>query len=415
MTAATGKPIERTLFDPDAFVGRADEEIGRSPEVNLILGKVRQLCNGDGVEKRVTVFSGEAALGKSWLLHQIENELKSGTDSCFRRVKTYRLDPPDRSHIEDDFDATREVKKILEAFAQGVLGEVIREISLPELSRHVMDLTKKALDSSFLVLFVDAVFEADWNFLELFEEHLLGPLAIIPNVLIVLSGRGRKFPWATPELRFRADFRDLQPFTLGDTRVQIERLNRPELAISDRIDLIQEIGQGVPGATGWLVKDSGFLDNQNPETLDAILNHLLESVPETDRTKIRRNIEALCVLRAFDDDRVSKLVQVYEEATGGSPENLPLTHGASVNIQKNLVHEAFAQYQNAQGAYTLDKYMAKLAEEYLKRQNYDLWIRLHTTAMNLYAEWVVKYERTKDRWVEEKSYHEEVLRSASAL
>ncbi len=415
MTAATGKPIERTLFNPDAFVGHADEKIGRSPEVNLILGKVKQLCNGDPVEKRVTVFSGEAALGKSWLLHQIEIELKSEDDPCFRRVKTYRLDPPDRSHIEDDFDATREVKKILEEFAQGVISQSIREISLPELSRHVMALTKKVLENSFLVLFVDAVFEADWNFLELFEEHLLGPLAIIPNVLIVLSGRGRKFPWATPELRFRADFRDLQPFTLGDTRVQIERLNRPELAISDRIDLIQEIGQGVPGATGWLVKDSEFLDNQNPETLDAILNHLLESVPEANRTKIRRNIEALCVLRAFDDDRVSKLVQVYEEATGGSPDNLPLTHGASVNIQKNLVHEAFAQYQNAQGAYTLDKYMAKLAEEYLKRQNPLLWKNLHTTAMNLYAEWIVKYERTKDRWVEEKSYHEEVLRSASAL
>jgi len=412
MTTAITEQIKRPSFDPTAFVGRSDESVGRSKEVNLILTKARQLCRGEKVEQRVTVFSGEAALGKTWLLCYIERELQSGP--CPERMKTYRLAPPDRSHIENDFDATREVKKILEEFAQAVLGEAVQEISLPELSRRVMDLTKKMLESFYLVLFVDAVFEADWNFLELFEEHFLGPLAINPNVLIVLSGRGRKFPWATPELRFRADFHDLQPFTLEDTKAQIERLDRPALAASDSVDVIQEISQGVPGTTHWLIQDENFLNDQNPQMLDTILNHLLESVAEENRAKIRRYIEALCVLRAFDDDRVSRLVQVYEQTVGDSPDNLALSHAASVNIQKTLVHESLAQYQNTQGAYMLDKYIAKLAEEYLKRKNPALWRHLHTTAMKIYDEWIVKYERTKERWIAEKSYHESVLASTKA-
>jgi len=405
--------IQRPSFDTTAFVGRSDETIGRSKEVNLILTKAKKLCDGEEVEKRVTVFSAETALGKTWLLCQIAHELSIGP--CPDRMKIYRLDPPDKASITDDFDATKETKRVLAEFAADVWGEKIQEVSLPELSRKVMDVTKERLGRYSLVLFVDAVFEADWNFLELFEEHLLGPLAIIPNVLIVLSGRGRKFPWSTPELRFRADFHDLHPFNLDDTRVQIERLDRPGLAASDSVDVIQEIGQGVPGATVWLVQDNDFLKTQNPETLDAILNHFLESVsaePDNNRTKIRGYIEALCVLRAFDDDRLSKFIQVYGQATGSSVAGVAVSHGVSVNIQKILVNEALAQYKSEEGAYILDKYLAKLAEEYLRRKNPSLWKLLHTTAIDLYAEWVTKYERTKERWIVEKAYHEGVLASA---
>lgn len=400
--------LQRPPFEPVAFVGRSDEIIGRSNEVKIVLAKAKLMCAGEEVEKRVTVFSGESALGKTWLLRQIEHELSVAP--CPDRMRSYRLDIPERSAIQDDFDATKEVKKILETFAKNVLGEDINEVSLPELSRKVMEKTKAYLGDYSLVLFVDAVFEADWNFLELLEEHLLGPLAIMPNVLIVLSGRGRKFPWATPELRFRADFYDLEPFNLEETRAQIVRLDKPELAASDNLALIYEIGQGVPGATVWLAQDEKFFENRNPERLDAILNHLL---PEEDRLTIRRYVEALCVLRAFDDDRVSKMVQVYEQIVDHKPDNHTISYGVSANIQKRLVHEALAQYQNAQGAYILDKYLAKLAEEYLRMQNPELWRRLHETARDLYADWIKKYERTKDRWIAEKAYHEDALTSES--
>lgn len=403
------KPIQRPLYEPAAFVGRSDETIGRSREVKLLLAKAKLLCDGKEVEKRVTVFSGESALGKTWLLCQIEHELS--LRPCPDRMKTYRLELPDRSAIQADFDATKEVKRLLETFAKDVWNDQVDEISLPELSRKVMEETKSHLGTYALVLFVDGVFEADWNFLELLEEHLLGPLAIISNVLIVLSGRSRKFPWATPELRFRADFYDLQPFDLIDTRTQIERLDDPALAAYDKVDVIQEIGQGVPGATVWLAQDEEFLERQKPERLDAILNHLLESIPEEQRRAIRRHIEALCVLRAFDDDRVSRLVQVYEQVVDKKPDSQTISYGVSANIQKTLVHEALAQYQNSEGAYTLDKYLAKLAEEYLKRSKPDLWKALHTAARDLYNDWIDKYERTRERWIKEKAYHEQMLTS----
>lgn len=401
------KITARPAYDPALFVGHSTESIGRYGLVQLMLEKAEQLCRNEPIEQRVTVFSGESAIGKTWLLQHIEHELHRGP--CPEQMRIYRLAIPERAITDDGFEAVVEVRRVLEDFAQQVWSEEIHEVSLPELSRKVMEITEDRLASHCLTLFADGVFEADWNFLELLEEHLLGPLAIQPRVLIVLSGRSRKFPWATPELRFKADFQEINPFNSTETEAQVARLGFSDSISPSELETVQKIGQGVPGATYFLVQGGDFSKSQKLETLDTILTHYLASVRADERRKIRNYIEAICVLQAFDDDRVSTLVGVYERSTGIAPAGQIVPYEVSVHIQKLLVQEALAHYQQEEGAYKLDQYIAKLAEEYLRRKNPTLWRLLHETALNLYTEWSDKFPRTRNRWAAEATYHAQCL------
>lgn len=404
------KMTARPTYDPDLFVGHSTESIGRSEPVQLVLAKAELLCRNQPIKQRVTVFSGESAIGKTWLMQHIEHELHRRP--CPEQMCIYRLVIPERAATDDGFEAVVEVRRVLEDFAQKVWHEEIHEVSLPELSRKVMEITQDRLATHCLVLFADGVFEADWNFLELLEEHLLGPLAIQPRVLIVLSGRSRKFPWATPELRFQADFQELGTFNSTETEAQIFRLGLSDSISPLELEKVQKIGQGVPGATYFLVQDGDFSRSEKPETLDTILDHYLASVRAEEKQKLRRYIEALCVLQAFDDDRVSTLVGVYEQSTDAAPAGHIVPYEVSVHIQKLLVQEALAHYQQTEGAYKLDQYIKNLAEEYLRRKNPTLWRLLHETALNLYTEWSEKFKRTRDRWAAEAAYHSRRLSEA---
>lgn len=405
--APDDKMTARPEYKPNLFVGHSTESIGRSAPVQLMLAKADLLCRNQPIKQRVTVFSGESALGKTWLLRHIEHEFH--LRPCPEHMRIYRLAIPERAMTDDGFEAVVEVRRVLEDFAEQTWQEEIREVSLPELSRKVMEITQDRLASHCLVLFADGVFEADWNFLELLEEHLLGPLAIQLRVLIVLSGRSRKFPWATPELRFQADFQELFPFNSTETKAQISRLGLNGSISPLELEKVQQIGQGVPGATYFLVQDGDLSRSDKPETLDMILNRYLASVRAEERQKIRKYVEALCVLQAFDDDRVSTLVGVYEQSTGAAPAGHAVSYEDSVHIQKLLVQEALAHYQQAEGAYKLDLYIAKLAEEYLRRKNPTLWRLLHETALNLYTEWSDTFPRTRSRWIAEATYHAQCL------
>lgn len=392
--------LERLEYRPELFVGREEQ-------VQDVLDNIRRMCRAEDVRKRVHVFVGETAMGKTWLLKAIHNAVKTSEFSQQCLIHEFTL--PLRSTTENESDATLEVRQIMVNFAQEVLKIAHTEATLPALSRMIMDsLTQRFQTGKYLVVFLDAVYETAWNFLELFEEHLLGPLALRQEVFIVMAGRGRKFPWTAPELRFHSTIEELTPFTEAETTEQLQSYT-PTIGISGEAitERLYQYSNGVPGINYWLTKDKNFLQGEAPTLLADILNQLLHSVDSTARDKIVQYIEALCVLRVFDDDRISAMIQAHPSIKSElTSDNLFQT---AVEIRRTLVQESLAGYRDEEGAYQLDESIRKLASENLKQNQPQLWQDLHKAALDLYKQWAENYKRTAERWQKEAKYHEDEL------
>ena len=94
-----------------------------------------------------------------------------------------------------------------------------------------------------LVLLVDYVDESTNDLLNRLEDHCLSPLAVEPNALIVLAGRGREYIWKGPELRLKSEEHDLSPFDPVQT---LEQLRKQAPQAAQYSDEIFELSAGVP-------------------------------------------------------------------------------------------------------------------------------------------------------------------------
>jgi len=273
-------------------------------------------------------------------------------------------------------------------------------VELPEMSRKLMERLKEVLAGRVLVLLLDHVHESDWDLLLKLEDYLLGPLITMPEVLIVMSGRGRLYPWKTPELRLKAEFKDLKPLPEEDTKAQVKR-QVPKPRISP--EGLYQLTDGNPLAN-YLVARYGV-----PEGLNEVIEGLLEPIPSEYRQKIREYLEALCVLRAFDEERIPTMLAVYYD--DDSYRNW--TFAQARKVRQELTRWALARWDSEQGGYVLDKTVRKLVEEYLKVAHPDKWKALQQAASELYRKWVEEFPRTKERWREEAQYHVKFLKQAS--
>jgi hypothetical protein len=255
-----------------------------------------------------------------------------------------------------------------------------------------------------LVIFLDSVYETEWKFLELFEEYLLGPLANKPQVFTIMSGRGRKFPWATPALRFNSEIVKLEAFNEAETVAQIKhQASIVQTSIDDLTKRLHEYSNGVPGINDWLVKDEAFLQGKAPTSLDKMLVSLLNSIDADRRSQLLDYIEAICVLQLFDDNRIEVMIQAHPKLQPNLKSE-PIFQKA-VRIRRELVQESLATYVDNEGAYQLDESLRRLAVEHLKQSQPDLWQKLQETALTLYEEWAQRYKRTEERWQKEIEYH----------
>lgn len=390
--------VKRSEYEANKFVGRASE-------ITNIIDKIEALAQGKQVKERVTVVSGEAGLGKTWLLEEVKQRLEAGKYNS--TLLRYRI------QLEDEADEPIfAIERLMMAFSRGVLGKEMPTSDLPTMSRQILDATRQLLSNRYLVVFIDQVFEVSWDFLELFEENLLGPLAIEKRVFILLAGRGRKFPWATPELRIYADFIDLQKFDLTTTDQQIEKLSVPQKQIPPAQE-IQAFSDGIPLLTYYAITQPSLLTDPQPEDVSAILNDFLGKVSDpTHASMIKGYLLALCVLRVFDDERIARMVGIYRQ---DHPDELPEgTDGSEVDtltIRRALVHESLARFDNSEGAYVMDAPVQKMALLFLKAShNHKTTLqKLHQGAITFYQEWCKLYPSTAVKWQEEADHHNNQL------
>lgn len=337
-------------YDHDMFVGRRDE-------LEVVLGKARRIVAGLPVERRVIIFHGRRGSGKTWLLR------------------------------EQEYCLCHEIGKEIARFVD--LGEYVK----------VAAIKAQIPEQRPLVLLMDDVNEADEKRLEALEEQVLAPLGQKPDVLIVLAERGRPYFWTTPEFREKSDEFDLDPFKPDDIKEQIEKQSPEAAAYAEEI---AEIGGGFPWSTYILAQSL-------PDKVTA-LEHCVTMFLQDwkDEPDLRSYVEALCILKAFDETRMAILLPAYSSEFAGRTWN----YAACRKVRENLVATTLALWDGDARGYVIDESLQIVLEAVLRERDLDLWTNLHCVAYQLYADWAKKYEQSREYWEKEKQHHARRLRFA---
>lgn len=379
-------------YDESKFVGRT-EEIGK------IIGLLQTSLTGSLPDKRTIAFIGERGIGKSWLLERLFQKISE--DSNFQDVILFRLnlEDLDKDPILAVLDAIKKFRACFSNPAKEMEGGTPAEAS-----RRVLEEAREQLKKHILVLLIDHVYEADWKLLAGLEDYLLGPLSIEPNTLIILSGRGREYPWKTPELRLKAEFEYLKPLSEEDTKEQLQKQIGKNKIADARIREIYDATGGNPLGNYLLGKEA-----DSKKGLNAIIEATLEVIPDREkRKKMREYLDALCVLRSFDEERIPLMLAAYH------PEDERYTkwkYAESRQVRDELVLGSFAHWDEKRGGFVMDDVLRKSLETYLQDAKPETWKNLQKKALELYQGWSKKYPRAKDFWIKEVEYHNAALNS----
>ncbi len=377
---------------PPAYA--AEKFVNRKDEINLVLEKARALAAGRVVDQRVVVFTNGRGTGKTWLLHHLETRLASISDLLVYRFRLSEYPPEPLLAITD---ILTDLQRVIGGREQ--LGE-----TLMDMSRNLLLDLRSRLERRALVLLVDEVHESDWQLLAALEDYLLGPLAVEPRALIVMAGRGRPYPWRTPELRLKAEFVDLKPFP--DVSFTTEQLKHQREEAVARAAQIHDLSDGNPLANYLLA-----VHKDPAAALDQVIEGMLEPVPTERRRWVRDYLEALCVLRSFDEERIPAMLAAYyhDDSYRG------MSYIQARQVREELDRWAFARWNGEAGGYILDEPTRKLVERYLQTAQPDRWRQLHDTAHQLYEEWGREYPGSRSRWQPEAQYHGKMISRCTNL
>ena len=371
--------VEPPEYAPDKFVDR-------EKKITLVMDKARPLMERRPVDRRTIIFTGERGTGKSWLLAHLQTKLRA-----LPGLVVFLLDLGGYADWDPILAVADTLKRLSDTTGERREG---LGTTLAYMSRNLMQDIRPVLEKQALVLLVDQVHESDWRLLAALEDYLLGPLAMEPRVLIVMAGRGRAYPWKTPELRLKAEFVDLQPFP--DVTVTTKQLKCQQRKAVPRAQEIHELSGGNPLANFLLAV------HENPATaLDQVVEGMLETVPTEHRRRVRDYLEALCVLRSFDEERIPTMLAAYYD----DDIYRNWSYAQARRVREELVKWAFARWDAERGGYVLDELTRKLLERYLETAEHDRWERLQCAASELYKGWAREYPRTRDRWRREVQYH----------
>jgi hypothetical protein len=376
-------------YDPDLFVNR-------EPEIELVKDKARALSLGEMLRKRTIVFWGYKGTGRTWLLRKLEDELPGspGVRALYLNLDTWS------GHNQ----AEQAVQEIAVCLAQWV-GEqldsptaVADEEQVPHdiLCQRLQADVQRLLSRYVAVLLLDHVYESDWILLKLLEEHILASAAVERRLLTVMAGRGQAYPWKTPELRLYVRDHHLEPFDQTLTQAQLERQKAEAVP---RASDIHEMSRGYPLGNYFLA------DRPTPaEALQRTVDGLLEGVPQEQRTWL----EALCILRSFDEEHIPPLLAAYFEDDSFAS----WSYKESRQARDRLLLTRMVRWKEKAGGWEVDGAIRPLLEEYLQHAKPEIWRRLHNAAHKLYLEWKGLYPDETYLWQQQADYHAQRLRNA---
>jgi len=377
-------------YDPALFVNRESE-------IQLVTEKAQALSLGTSVRERTIVFWGYKGTGRTWLLRQLEEELSRlpGVQALYLDLGTWS------GHSQ----AGQAVQEIATCLAQWV-GEQLGSLPAPSGEEQVTPATlcqrlqadvQQLLSQHVAVLLLDHVYESDWSLLELLEEHILASAAVKPRVLTVMAGRGQAYPWKTPELRLYVQDHHLKPF--DDQNLTQAQLEKQKAEAVPRATEIHEMSGGYP-LGNYLLAARPTISEAMRQTVDG----LLEGVPDEERSWL----EALCVLRTFDEDHIPRLLAAYfeDEFIAKWP------YREVRQTRDRLLLTRMIRWKEEAGGWEVDEAIRPVLEKYLQQAKPEVWWRLHCAAYRLYKDWARQYPEERSRWQEEAKYHAGCLRDS---
>lgn len=354
--------------------------IGREKQIDQIMDTLRALIKGEERKDRVFAFRSERGTGKTWLLSHLRTSAAKEKQS----PKTFWLNLEDEKYAGQDPLVV--VTTVLEELAQelklfppdeplGVVPSVI--------SRKVMAALGKALAKQPLLVLVDHIYETDWKLLAPLEDYVLGPLAAEKRALLVLAGRGREYPWKTPEL-FAAAPQRLDPLRADETQKQIEKqVKQPKVSK----DKVYTYTNGYP-MQNYFLASYGF-----PDGLELSVQEILRQVDEHERGLIQKYLEALCALEAFEEDRIKwMLAAYYKDESYKSWEQR-----SARAVREKLVNQyGFARWDENERAYIMDSSVRLSVRNALQQRDVKRWNDLYKAAESYRANLDKEYKPKGD-------------------
>ena len=351
------KNIPPSSYQPEKFVNR-DEEINHV--VSILLQAQPRV--------RAIAVDGDRGVGKTWLslhLHRTKfKEIKGLTSWLFSLSDPGEGYRPwgEKPQANEHFVLENELLNV-----DGFLSIIIAGLSIklppkPVLAEKV-DAVRRYVQShadARFVLILDSAYESDWSLLEQLETHFLGNLLTLSNFFVIVTGRGRPYPWKIPYLIEAVRF-GLGKFSVEQIQEQLKKFGLSSILSSQDIYVI---GDGWPLFTEFLASAK-----DRTEALEIAANLLFAVIPARERLQIRKYFEALCPLEGFGESEAALMVETYNPQSGKQ-------EGRDICKKMNSTH--LISWKN--GRYVVNEPVQKILQQYLPLKDKDAWVRLHCAA-----------------------------------
>ena len=208
---------------------RTDEFVNRTRELDLVVERIQQACNGKAIASPILHFYGTPRIGETWLLGHL-----ACTASALLLPSSSRL-----AVVLADCGAAAKAKDIRSWLFNTCKKQCIGSISAwQEVLADVKDLPgltqtlKKLLDANdvLLLLFDQASVLSEMSF-ELIENEFFWPLVETEHAVIVVAGKKYRPAWRNFMLNRRVHYHLLQAFgtstrfeSMADTSLQLRNL-----------------------------------------------------------------------------------------------------------------------------------------------------------------------------------------------
>jgi hypothetical protein len=351
--------ISSSPYDPNKFIDR-DEEIKQ------ILNLLKQ----SQPRVRAVVIDGDRGVGKTWLslhLHRkvFKQEITGITSwlfSLWSPGENYHPEGEEERANERFLREGEQFKFKIDDFMEVVIRSLSIELPpKPELVEKVDSVRRYVqshVDERF-VLILDSAYESDWSLLEQLETHFLGNLLTLSNFFVIVTGRGRPYPWKVPYLIEAIRF-GLGPFSVDQIKKQIEKFGLSSIL---SVDEIFSIGAGWPLFTEQLARAKN-----HAEALGIAADILFAVLPAYERTAVREYFEALSPLDGFGEAEAALMVKTYKK--NGDQDGR--------TICRKMNETRLVSWKN--GRYEMNAPVQNILRQYLLSKDKDTWVRLHLAA-----------------------------------
>jgi len=398
--------LRRALAENEALPYRTDIFYGRSRETDAVERIARALLNRERLRIRVINVLGEKGAGKTWFLRnlheilaikniestyidfetKIQTDIEKGLISIGAKRET--ITPGDRNGAEAialDF---------MKALAQRWGARTAGDATLHEQGYWLSVAAERKRDQ-VLVLLLDSVSMAVPQLLDVLEDQWLKHLVRLPNVLVVMSGRGDMPSWISPELREVEEI-TLEPFPKNtqDEKIGLDvildktnehlqyELGGREDFLPHRHDNLDELYR----AGGGFPFSSYYLARRGIEKIDELIDTLLDFVPLNRKGDIKSYIEAICVLNPwspederdtrFRDEHMLPLLSAYHDREYSIAEVRA--------ISRELQSLRILRWERGASGYAIDSAL-RYPIAYALQRDRQRWHRLHCAAHEMFS------------------------------